>query len=473
MVSMKVCLVRGPRSRLTSGRPRGLERRERGRGPGRAEGAPENVGQGDARRSDDRVAHLRRRRCLNGRRARRDPRRRRVDGRCDAADGAKTKALIIVDGFSPYHGEYLSHIGRRVHGAAVIHVLSDFMTRYLHQVQGSTDHLASRLPNLDFDSIEDVGGPSFGEAREGPRSGRRGPTRERELGSRADRAARSLERRSDEVPRRRWLQRSPGKGGQRHEASTRTSRRSVAQDVLFGRGNVITRHLGNKRFRTMVESRKREFTSTKIKRIKRAIAADIIGDIQRRGGRFLVEDRRYRSGEDEAAAAAGGDSSNVHPMLVDKAWTYATPDQTREKVLQRLREKEVDRGGGGDSDLAAEGRDSRTQSSPGAAPPPDLRTDASSAASSILGRGLGVQLPAQLSILGQGLGAQLPAQLSILGQGLGAQLPAELSIRLSTSAASLPGQPFNQFNFPAAAAVAASQSGAPLLHADRPAQPQQ
>ncbi|KAL7523081.1 hypothetical protein ACHAWF_000358, partial [Thalassiosira exigua] len=193
----------------------------------------------------------------------------------------------------------------------------------------------------------------------------------------------------------------------------------------------------------MVESHKREFTSTKLKRIKRAIAADIIGDIQRRGGRFLVEDRRYRSGEDEPAAGVG-DSSNVHPTLVDKAWAYATPDQTCEKVLQRLREKEVDRGGG-DSD-------ERPGASPGsAAPPPDLGTDAPSAS----------------SILGRGLGAQLPAQLSILGQGLGAQLPAELSARLSTSAASLPGRPLYQFNLPAAAAVAASQS------ANFPTQPQQ
>ena len=64
-------------------------------------------------------------------------------------DQQPTKAIIIMDGFSPYHGEYLSHAARYVHGAAVIHILSDFMTRYLYQVEKQTQHLSSRLPDLD------------------------------------------------------------------------------------------------------------------------------------------------------------------------------------------------------------------------------------------------------------------------------------------------------------------------------------
>jgi len=68
--------------------------------------------------------------------------------------GQRTKAIIIMDGFSPYHGEYLSHAVRHVYGAAVIHILSDFMTRFLYQVEGQTNHLSSRMP--DFDSAEDV-----------------------------------------------------------------------------------------------------------------------------------------------------------------------------------------------------------------------------------------------------------------------------------------------------------------------------
>ena len=58
-----------------------------------------------------------------------------------------TKAIIIMDGFCPYHGQYLSHVAREVHGAAIIHVLSDFVARFLYEVEGEKDHLSSRLPD--------------------------------------------------------------------------------------------------------------------------------------------------------------------------------------------------------------------------------------------------------------------------------------------------------------------------------------
>ena len=67
---------------------------------------------------------------------------------------AHTKALVIMDGFSPYHGQYIAHAALHNHGAAVIHVFSDFMTRYLYEVEGQTDHLSCRLPNLEKE--EDV-----------------------------------------------------------------------------------------------------------------------------------------------------------------------------------------------------------------------------------------------------------------------------------------------------------------------------
>ncbi|ACI64816.1 predicted protein [Thalassiosira pseudonana CCMP1335] len=60
-----------------------------------------------------------------------------------------TKALLIMDGFSPYHAQYLSGAAQHIYGAAVIHVLSDFMARYLYQVEEQTDHLSSRMPDLD------------------------------------------------------------------------------------------------------------------------------------------------------------------------------------------------------------------------------------------------------------------------------------------------------------------------------------
>lgn len=59
------------------------------------------------------------------------------------------KAIIIMDGFSPYHGQYLAQAAHHVYGAAVIHILSDFMTRFMYQVEKETDHLSSRMPDLD------------------------------------------------------------------------------------------------------------------------------------------------------------------------------------------------------------------------------------------------------------------------------------------------------------------------------------
>ncbi len=59
-----------------------------------------------------------------------------------------TKAIILMDAFSPYHGQYIAHAARHLYGAAVIHVLSDFFSRYLFQVEGQMEHLSSRLPDL-------------------------------------------------------------------------------------------------------------------------------------------------------------------------------------------------------------------------------------------------------------------------------------------------------------------------------------
>ena len=66
----------------------------------------------------------------------------------------RVKALIIMDGFSPYHGQYIAHAARQNYGTAVIHVFSDFMTRYLSEVEGQKDHLSSRLPDLE--NVDDV-----------------------------------------------------------------------------------------------------------------------------------------------------------------------------------------------------------------------------------------------------------------------------------------------------------------------------
>ena len=63
----------------------------------------------------------------------------------DESEGV-TKAIIIVDGFCPYHGGLVAESALADHGAAVIDVCSDFVARFLHQAQGRSDHLSSRIP---------------------------------------------------------------------------------------------------------------------------------------------------------------------------------------------------------------------------------------------------------------------------------------------------------------------------------------
>ena len=63
------------------------------------------------------------------------------------SDGVITKAIVIVDGFCPYHGGHVAESALIGHGAAVINVCSDFVARFLHRAQGRTDHLSSRMPD--------------------------------------------------------------------------------------------------------------------------------------------------------------------------------------------------------------------------------------------------------------------------------------------------------------------------------------
>ena len=60
----------------------------------------------------------------------------------------RTKAIILMDCFCPYHGQYLAGAAQHLYGAAVIPVLSDFCTRYLYQVEKETGHLSNRMPDL-------------------------------------------------------------------------------------------------------------------------------------------------------------------------------------------------------------------------------------------------------------------------------------------------------------------------------------
>ena len=59
------------------------------------------------------------------------------------------RGLVLVDAFSPYHGQYLSTMAREAYGSGVVSVFSAYVTGYLYQEQGMTDHLSMRLPDLD------------------------------------------------------------------------------------------------------------------------------------------------------------------------------------------------------------------------------------------------------------------------------------------------------------------------------------
>ena len=64
------------------------------------------------------------------------------------------RGIIIIDNFSPYHGKHLSRMAREAYGAGVVSALSNYITGYLYQEKGMTDHLSARLPDLS--SVEDV-----------------------------------------------------------------------------------------------------------------------------------------------------------------------------------------------------------------------------------------------------------------------------------------------------------------------------
>jgi hypothetical protein len=87
-------------------------------------------------------------------------------------------------------------------------------------------------------------------------------------------------------------------------------------DVLCGRGGSINSHIGNERFRTLVQKRKRVYLTARFKREKRLIAASIVTDIRNLHppGRFLIRDK-----------ASGG-------------WREIPDDKARDKTSQALRE---------------------------------------------------------------------------------------------------------------------------------------
>ncbi|KAL9181842.1 hypothetical protein ACHAXT_012185 [Thalassiosira profunda] len=97
-------------------------------------------------------------------------------------------------------------------------------------------------------------------------------------------------------------------------------------DVLLGRGFAIMCHPGNELLREMVRSEKPAFLATP-RAAKRDVARSIVRDIQRWGGRFLVEDPACERDKDAA-------------LIKKRGWLVAEEERAVEKVMHRLREKD-------------------------------------------------------------------------------------------------------------------------------------
>ncbi|KAL7538397.1 hypothetical protein ACHAWF_010802, partial [Thalassiosira exigua] len=97
-------------------------------------------------------------------------------------------------------------------------------------------------------------------------------------------------------------------------------------DVLFGRGSVISFYPGNQRLRSIAQTYKSSFQSTK-KKEKRIIAQRIVDDIGKLDppGRFLIE----RPEQDE-----GGGGTRL-------VWIPVPPEKAVGKVMHHLRDKNV------------------------------------------------------------------------------------------------------------------------------------
>lgn len=113
----------------------------------------------------------------------------------------------------------------------------------------------------------------------------------------------------------------------------------LIQDVLLGKGNVINSHPGNQQFRLLVDSHKQIFANTNKKKVKRAIAMQIVNEIEKLQppGRFLVEDHS-RNGTERMQGTIDPDS-NVHPAVMNKIWTVANLEKALGKIMHRLRER--------------------------------------------------------------------------------------------------------------------------------------
>ena len=88
----------------------------------------------------------------------------------------------------------------------------------------------------------------------------------------------------------------------------------------------------------MVGAQKQNFSQTKIRKEKRAIATNIMNVIHtvQPIGRFLTEDLSQNV---DGQKSKGSYEGNVNPLILKKTWVCVEPEKVLTKIFQRLREK--------------------------------------------------------------------------------------------------------------------------------------
>lgn len=104
-------------------------------------------------------------------------------------------------------------------------------------------------------------------------------------------------------------------------------------------GTAINMHPGNLHLRSLVaQSNRLTLEGSQ----KRRVAGDIVQQIQKLGGRFLIEERSAKTSSEVPKATnkrSYNDGGSVHPTILAKKWLQASSDKAVVKVMQRMREK--------------------------------------------------------------------------------------------------------------------------------------
>lgn len=111
----------------------------------------------------------------------------------------------------------------------------------------------------------------------------------------------------------------------------------------------MNRHPGNVILRSMIDEHREEFVHASCRKVKRAIAMDIICDyVEEYDGRFLEESKdappdAHNDLWDLVPPGAHSDAPQPHPHVLGKVWVEAEPEKVLSKVMHRLRENKGSR----------------------------------------------------------------------------------------------------------------------------------